>query len=465
MSKELDKDARLFDKPFHVVLIGTGLDILFPKTYNSKIEDVKRRYQQIDGEHYLFLKSEDGYVSVEPPVSNPGYIVSLSYMKDFKPADYFQMYGAMYQDMSDQLPETEVWCKALSVTPALPGTITCQLVLEAKKGTLLMTANGAPKDEIDEFLALAEYIMPYDGEIPKESDKDAYKANTYHPEMNLLPDIDEDDIDEVINEDLKQYEAEDHDNYDNVDDGWNIVVDLTNKEQIRRVINRMIDNFDEFEYVNFGKKVGGEFKAYESEDEELGYSSELPFFEAAAEFPELHKKIIDFIDLAIDSDGAWMDEETPKGLHAAFALAMHNEKYIPKYIELLKAVDMNHEVYQLAQIVVLVEKWKDYDNGMRLLGARCMSASGQHGRENLGIFLGMNEDFLQDDEKKEKFLKFFMLDVLDSHYYMHERYDNLMEYYIHPILESAEIDFDEMKLEQVVKVMNEKALPGLEDIA
>lgn len=460
----MDKDARLFDKPFHVVLIGTGLDILFPKTYNSKIEDVKRRYQQINGEHYLFLKSEDGYVSVEPPVSNPGYIVSLSYMKDFKAADYFQMYGTMYQDMSDELPETEVWCKALSVTPALPCMITCQLVLEAQKGMLLMSASNVPKDEIDEFLALAEYIKPYTGETPKESDKEGYKANTYHPEMNLLPDIDEDDIDEVINKELEQYEDEDHDNYDDVDDGWNIVVEFTNKEQIRKVINRLIDNFDELEYVNFGKNVKGEFKEYES-DEELGYSSELPFFAAAAEFPELHKKIIDYIDLAIDSDGAWMDEETPKGLHAAFSLAMHDEKYIPKYIELLRAVDMNHEVYQLAQIAVLVEKWKDYDNGMRLLGARCMTASGQHGSENLGIFISSTEDFLQNDEKKEKFLKFFMLDVLESRYYQQERIDDLMRYYVHPILETAEIDFDERRLEDVVKVMNEKALPGLEDIA
>ncbi|NDV68956.1 hypothetical protein [Dysgonomonas sp. 25] len=458
MEKELDKDARLFDKPFHVVLLGTGLDILFPKTYNSKIQDVKRKYQQIDGEHYLFVKSPDGYVSMEPPVSNPGYITAVVHTKDMAAKDYFQTYGGMYQDISDELPEDlEVWCKALSVPQTPPGTVTCQLVIEAKKGTLIMSGTAIPKDELDEFMALAEYIKPYDGEVPDESDKEGYKNNTYHPVMNLLED--DDDEETLLEKELEQYEDEDHDDYDDVDDDWQIVVPLDNKEKIRRVLNRLIDNFDELDdCLAFGKKVNGEFEEYEFDDEEVGYGSEIPFFEAAAKFPELHKKIIDFIDLAIDSDGAWLNEEVPKGLNAGYALAMHDQKYIPKYIELLRAVDMDHEVYQIGQIATIIYKWRDYDNALRLMAARCCSAHGQHGFENL------DPDLVQDDQRKETFLKFLLHDSMDSYYYMRERQDQLIERIIAPVLDTVEIDYDENKLANAVKFMNEQALPGLDDI-
>lgn len=438
MGKELDKDAYLADKPLHVVLIGTGLDIVLPKASNSKVQDEKTCYKQINGEQYVFIQPEEGFASVEPSISNLSYAISLAYTEDTEPDDFFEMYEQMYEDISDKLPKVNIWCKAISIPTDQPDLMTCQLLVEAQKGTLMIGVFYIHKNKFDEFLAISEFIKPYNGEIPEELHKNAIATEN------------------------------------NADISSNIAVDLTDKEQIQSAINRLIDNFYDYEYISFGQEVDGEFKEYEcaqalNNSEQtffkgVGNSSELAFFTAAAEYPELHEIIIDYVELAVSSGATWIDEETPKGLHAAFALALKDEKYISTYIELLKGVDMNHEVYQMDQIAVLAEKWKSYDNGIRLLSVRCMTASGQHGDGNLSFFINNNEDFFEDREKKEKFLRFFMLDVLESNDFRQKLIDDLIEHYIHPVLETVEIDFDEKKLKQIVITMNEHTIPGLDDI-
>lgn len=460
MAKELDKDARCFDKPFHIVMRGPELEFLIPQTYNSKIENVKRKYQQIDGEHFLFLKN-DGHIQIDPPAGHLEYSITLSTV-EMRFQDYISIYGAMYEDISSELPDDlQLPITAFSVQPALPGTISCQLVISCSETKAVLMSATVPKKELDEFMELAEYIKVYDGEIPKESDKDGYKKNTFHPEIIYNDDIDDE---EELSAELDKYDDEDHDDYNSNLDHFNIIVSLEDKEAIRRVLNNLIATFDEQTGFAFGQKVKGEFEEYMLENENIGYGSEIPFFAAASKFPELHKKIIEYIDLAIDADGPWLDDEVPKGLNAAFALAYTDEKFIPKYIELLKVVDMDHEVYQLMQILVLVEKWKEYDNGLKLLGARCMNVSGQHGLENLSYFLEMNPSYISDRTLKEKLFKMIMFATLDNRYYYQERYEKILEYPLSSILEQLEIDYDETKFIRILAVMHENALPGLDDI-
>lgn len=462
MSKELDKSFRLFKKPFHVVLVGSGLDVLLPSTYNTKFTDAKMRYQQVDDEHYLFVKSATGCLSTTPP-NNLGYRITISYVKNYKANDYFQQYKNIYQDVSEQLSEdVELWCKVLSIPQTPPGTKTYELVLEAQNGLMLITGSAIPHDELDEFLVLAEYIQHYDGDIPTISDKDGYKNNTYHPEIILM---NMDDEERLLEQELEQYEAEDHDEYDDVDDDWEICVNLNDKEQMRRVLNRLIDNFDEIEeFLSFGSIVNGEFQEYQHEEEDnkfsqVGLCSELFFFEAAVKFPALHKKIIDYINLAIDEEGPWMDEETPKALHAAYALAMYDQKYIPKYIELLRVLDMDHEVYQCGQIAKLIEKWQKYDNAIRLMASRSCSVAGQHGFENL------DPEILDSIQRKETFLKYLLLDAKENHYAYRDHLKSLMSVCLEPALETVDIDFNEVKLINALRSIHENSSISLDDIA
>ncbi|MDF9834249.1 hypothetical protein M2103_002491 [Ereboglobus sp. PH5-5] len=471
MKPELDTESRLFKKPFHVVFRNAGIEFLIPKNYNSKIQDLKqRRYKEIDGEHYLFCKSGDGTFAIDPPAAAPGYTISISHMPDYTAEFYYQNYSGMYEDISASLPDDlQMPVKALSVTPAPIGTISCQLVLDAPAGgVVLMTGSGIPRDDLDEFTALAEYIKPYEGEIPDESDKDAYKANTYHPEIKPEgEEVDEDDAEGVsrsLYPELNVYDAEDHKKCYKGDEDQ-ITVDLKDKDQMRRVLNFLIKNFDDMADYEFGEEKDGEFKEYDFRADDIGYDSEIPFYTAAAAFPELHKKILAYIDLAIDSDGAWRNDEVPKGMNAAYAMAMQDQKYIPKYIQLLRSMDMDHEVYQGGQIVSIAAKWKDYDNVLALLATRACTGAGQHGIETLGFIVEhILPELKNEGQKRDTFIGHLFVDATRHHDHTRGRYDQLLKYYIAPVLDMLEVDYNEQKVEIVLQIAGAGSMPGASDL-
>ncbi|MCG7497495.1 hypothetical protein MHO82_11525 [Vibrio sp. Of7-15] len=141
-----------------------------------------------------------------------------------------------------------------------------------------------------------------------------------------------------------------------------------------------------------------------------GLVEEEVIFTKFANDPMLSSKAVNFIFNVINwcktnSSHLWQDDENPLAECAAYALCMHDEKYIPLYIELLLQNDMDHEVYQNEHIGNIIEKYGFSSDVLRLMAHRVGGACGQHGQEQVGQYQSQLLDlFSNDPDQKSLFL-------------------------------------------------------------
>ncbi len=138
--------------------------------------------------------------------------------------------------------------------------------------------------------------------------------------------------------------------------------------------------------------------------------SELAFFLQSAKNTANTNKILKYVQFIMAKnkvEKVWLDDEMPMGLNASFSLAYTNKEYISDFINFLRTVDMNHEVYQVYFIKILLNRWGICDPILKLLAARAGSISGQFGLEGCDI------PSLSDDQKKA-FFEYLLKDSLSA---------------------------------------------------
>ncbi|NMH87698.1 hypothetical protein [Flavivirga algicola] len=197
-----------------------------------------------------------------------------------------------------------------------------------------------------------------------------------------------------------------------------ISLDLSSNQDILNTINHLMHNFNEIAKDSWDNS-GIEF--HNSLNDTLitleasihpnipGYS-ELAFYLKATENKDNFNKIAEYIQLVIEKNSVkpiWMNEEIPMGLSAGFSLANADKRYIINFIDLLRTLDLNHEVYETFFIEILLGKWKICDETLLLLAARSGSLSGQWGIENYEI-PPLNP------EQKNTYIKYLLEDTLKS---------------------------------------------------
>lgn len=104
---------------------------------------------------------------------------------------------------------------------------------------------------------------------------------------------------------------------------------------------------------------------YGDMQEEERYSYEHVLAIEAIRYAELHK-LMEQIVMKITEYGEggrfaqiWENEEVQAGGAFARELAMYDKKYIPLYCRYIRTNDLDHEVYQLDDMLAILEKW-DY---------------------------------------------------------------------------------------------------------
>ena len=112
------------------------------------------------------------------------------------------------------------------------------------------------------------------------------------------------------------------------------------------------------------------------------------FFEHFIGNPTLESKAVHFINnvntwCRKHKFTIWQNDEQPLAEHAAYALSMHDEKYIPLYCEVLLLNDMDHECYQAEHIESLIEKHGLCENILLLIALRLGGARGQFGSDHI----------------------------------------------------------------------------------
>lgn len=125
------------------------------------------------------------------------------------------------------------------------------------------------------------------------------------------------------------------------------IVDIDDKLSIASVLKYHIDNFDEYakavsEYVSYGTMVNGEYKSLYN-PKESSNGSEYEFFKAAANFPELHPLMANYMLKVIElckqqkSSGPWSNCEFLLGGFCIEALTIANPVYIPLLVNYMRS--------------------------------------------------------------------------------------------------------------------------------
>lgn len=121
---------------------------------------------------------------------------------------------------------------------------------------------------------------------------------------------------------------------------------------------------------------------------EIPNFSELAFYLIAADHPACLPGIEAITRIAIKKNRprpVWVNAEVQLGLSAAFALAHQDPRYLPRFVAVLRSLDLKHEVYEDFLIGLLLDRWPVGDEVLQLLAARSGSIAGQFGIENLPV--------------------------------------------------------------------------------
>ena len=236
-----------------------------------------------------------------------------------------------------------------------------------------------------------------------------------------------------------------------------IVVDLTNTADMKRILNMLINDVKHWNSIvekhkglEYGKAVNGAFEAFDSN----GYSaSEEVFFEAAAKQKELLPLIEKYIN-AVDPNQFFRDE-IRMGMNAVYQLALNNEKYIPFFIDHHRKVRPGGGIIQMDHIMGLLS---DSDNGLKLLAACAMYAIDQPDIEhNLEPWI---EEYIDEDSKlQKKLFKYIMLEAANMPGDSEFRNDYVME-----VLDIMGIEYEEDILEEILDDLDPEDLPKIKDL-
>lgn len=151
-------------------------------------------------------------------------------------------------------------------------------------------------------------------------------------------------------------------------------------------------------------------------DNEFVYSTPHDFFAAAIKFEKsrkvavkLFKEIIEYNKRHGGFETLYSDYNTHEinyGLHLGQYLVAHSKKYCHLYGQFIKTVDMDHEVYEADAIYNGFERYGCCPETLELLAIRCLSASGQHGVDELELYVNdfSINDYLTNKTHYQSFL-------------------------------------------------------------
>ena len=270
-----------------------------------------------------------------------------------------------------------------------------------------------------------------------------------------------------------------------------ITVNLEDKEQVKLVLTEVLNYYKQIKHDDFyGKKFtygsldknetfkAFEFKAEDFNDiflEEAGCSilSELAFFiEVCKRYPELHSKVLAFLELALTFNPVpWIDDEAVALTYPIVALALTDQQYIQRYIDFLHQNDMDHEVYQSEHIQLVIQHWGITEYTLPLLAARKYgSLSGQQGGSLIisdyldgnnaaqidAFFTYWLKDFCNGrtfQRLKDKTLKSYKSEI-----------KSIVTYNIKHTLTDLNIEVDEERICHALENLDPQNLPKLSDI-
>lgn len=174
------------------------------------------------------------------------------------------------------------------------------------------------------------------------------------------------------------------------------------------------------------------------------------FFERFITHPDLELKAVNFVNNVIvwcqqHNATIWQDDEKPLAEHAAYILAMHDEKHIPLYCDVLTYCDMEHECYQSEHIEALISKHGLCKNILTLIALRLGSARGQWGNDHVCSHKDeLIELFTNDVNLKTLFLNTVVKSINESH----EDFEELFEY-LDVVIEGDNVKWLEKQLQQL----------------
>ena len=151
---------------------------------------------------------------------------------------------------------------------------------------------------------------------------------------------------------------------------------MITQEEIRKSLQNMIDNIDEFEGGDGGEWYGEQLVLGDSEsswyEEDATRSQDQFLMNQAFKYPELHPLMRDAVKAITDKnsegDPIWNEDEEHAGTNAAVLLAVANKEDVPLYAYFLATNDLNHPVYQEDEDWPQVfEKWGQTEETLLLL--------------------------------------------------------------------------------------------------
>ncbi|WP_421850391.1 hypothetical protein [Marinomonas sp.] len=201
-------------------------------------------------------------------------------------------------------------------------------------------------------------------------------------------------------------------------------LDFDSSKQIIKILNTLRWNttLDRMEkkFLNLHQNIALAFvpsNASKAEIEDASvYDTSHTFFTAAIKFEDarntavkLFKQIIEYNKRHGEFATLYADYDTleiPYGLILGQYLVKHSKQYCHLYGQFIKTLDMDHEVYEADVIFDGFERYGCCPETLELLAIRCLSASGQHGVEELELYVDnfSVNDYLTNKTHYQSFL-------------------------------------------------------------
>ncbi|OGQ78278.1 MAG: hypothetical protein A2289_23530 [Deltaproteobacteria bacterium RIFOXYA12_FULL_58_15] len=185
-------------------------------------------------------------------------------------------------------------------------------------------------------------------------------------------------------------------------------VDLASEKDVKRVLKAFVDetaNAKTFRKTvktskewgksatyQFGVRQDGQFvpHCYPYPDNLLGVhgQDQYAFWARCFELdlqPQVEELVVHGIAIQAN-EHTWEDDETPFLLKTAFLLALEEERYIPRYTELLQQVDLDHGVYEIDFADTIISQYGLLEDCQDLLAF--IACNSQHGDEMLDEWSG-----------------------------------------------------------------------------
>ncbi|MFV0393528.1 MAG: hypothetical protein ACK5LC_03890 [Coprobacillaceae bacterium] len=184
------------------------------------------------------------------------------------------------------------------------------------------------------------------------------------------------------------------------------------KQEIEKILQDVLrglssDEIEEHDwYVSlYPKDINPINEEYEETHEEGRYSYENSVAIKAIQYPQLHDLMVQIVERITCIAGQdnieqlWENDEEQAGGAFARELALYDKKYIPLYLKYIKTNDLDHEVYQLNDMLDIFEKW----NGEALI-IPLLIYRGEHGQHSV-MYEEIANGIEWREENKEEYLK------------------------------------------------------------